>query len=86
MKMFGMPISNYGDASVFQYRDDLEIPEVNPNEVLIEISSTSVNPIDLMKREGYGKTLFEKQRRDLFPWILGSDISGVVKDLSLIHI
>ena len=81
MKMFGMPISNYGDASVFQYRDDLEIPEVNPNEVLIEIRSTSVNPIDLMKREGYGKTVFEKQRRNLFPWILGSDISGVVKDL-----
>ena len=79
--MFGMPIYRYGDSSVFELNKDLEIPSINANDVLIEIKSTSVNPIDLMKREGYGKTIFEKQRKKLFPWILGSDISGIVKNV-----
>ena len=33
---------------------------------------------DRMKREGYGSAIFEKQRRQNFPWILGSDFSGNV--------
>ena len=76
--MFGMPICRYGDSSVFEQINELPIPSTNRNEVLIKVKSTSVNPIDLMKREGYGKTIFEKQRKQLFPWILGSDVSGVV--------
>ena len=76
-----MPINRYGDASVFEASKELSTPSVNPNEVLIKIKSSSVNPIDLMKREGYGKTIFEKQRNKLFPWILGSDVSGIVKSV-----
>ena len=76
--MFGMPICRYGDSSVFEQINELPIPSTNRNEVLVKVKSTSVNPIDLMKREGYGKTIFEKQRKQLFPWILGSDVSGVV--------
>ena len=79
--MFGMPINRYGDSSVFENIDDLQVPIINRNEVLIQIRSTSVNPIDLMKREGYGKAIFEKQRKQLFPWILGSDVSGIVKEV-----
>ena len=58
-----MPINRYGDSSVFENIDDLQVPIINRNEVLIQIRSTSVNPIDLMKREGYGKAIFEKQRK-----------------------
>ncbi len=79
--MFGMPINRYGDASVFEASKELSTPSVNANEVLIKVKSSSVNPIDLMKREGYGKTIFEKQRKRLFPWILGSDVSGIVKSV-----
>ena len=79
--MLGTPIYRYGDSSVFELNKDLEIPSLNPNDVLIKIKSTSVNPIDLMKREGYGKTIFEKQRKRPFPWILGSDVSGIVKNV-----
>ena len=79
--MLGMPIYRYGDSSVFEQVNELPIPGINRNEVLIKIKSTSVNPIDLMKREGYGKTIFEKQRKQLFPWILGSDVSGIVKEV-----
>lgn len=79
--MLGMPISRYGDSSVFEQITELPIPDINRNQVLVKIKSTSVNPIDLMKREGYGKTIFEKQRKQLFPWILGSDVAGVVKEV-----
>lgn len=79
--MFGMPINRYGDASVFEASKELSTPSVSANDVLIEVKSSSVNPIDLMKREGYGKTIFEKQRKRLFPWILGSDVSGIVKSI-----
>ena len=79
--MLGMPISRYGDSSVFEQITDLPIPGINRNQVLVKIKSTSVNPIDLMKREGYGKTIFEKQRKQLFPWVLGSDVSGIVKEV-----
>ena len=68
--MLGMPISRYGDSSVFEQITELPIPGINRNQVLVKIKSTSVNPIDLMKREGYGKTIFEKQRKQLFPCLL----------------
>ncbi len=70
-------INRYGDASTFEIKD-IAIPETRPNEVLVRIKYSSINPIDAMKREGYGRTLFEKQRKKLFPWILGSDFSGIV--------
>ena len=52
--MFGMPICRYGDSSVFEQINELPIPSTNRNEVLVKVKSTSVNPIDLMKREGFG--------------------------------
>ena len=72
-------ISEYGDLSVFNYQEGFKIPIVKTNQILVEIKATSINPIDLMKREGYGKAVFEKQRSSKFPWILGSDVSGIVK-------
>jgi NADPH:quinone reductase-like Zn-dependent oxidoreductase len=79
--MFGAIIKNYGDSEVFELSNTLELPKINSNQVMVEIYSTSVNPIDLMKREGYGKIIFEKQRKLTFPWVLGSDFSGVVKKI-----
>ena len=49
--------------------------------MLVRVKASSVNPIDLMKREGYGKAIFEKQRKDRFPWVLGSDFSGTIENL-----
>ena len=34
-----------------------------------------------MKREGYGKSIFEKQRKNIFPWIIGCDFSGTVAEI-----
>ena len=76
--MYSSVIRDYGDESSFEIDETLPLPELKSNQVLVKISASSVNPIDLMKREGYGRSIFEKQRRNNFPWILGSDFSGHV--------
>ena len=76
--MYSSVIRDYGDESSFEIDETSPLPELKSNQVLVKISASSVNPIDLMKREGYGRSIFEKQRRNNFPWILGSDFSGHV--------
>ncbi len=58
---------------------DAPRPAPRRGEVLVRNRASSVNPIDARKRAGYGRALFEKRRRPLFPWVLGSDVSGVVE-------
>jgi len=76
--MYSAVIRDYGDESSFEIDETSPLPELRSNQVLVKISASSVNPIDLMKRQGYGRSIFEKQRRKNFPWILGSDFSGHV--------
>ena len=76
--MHAAVIRTYGDESVFEIQDNLTLPEPKSNQVLVKISASSVNPIDLMKRQGYGRSIFEKQRTVNFPWVVGSDFSGHV--------
>jgi NADPH:quinone reductase-like Zn-dependent oxidoreductase len=55
------------------YKTDFPTPEIKPDEVLVEIKTTSINRADLVIRNGYpGLTLS-------FPHILGGDIAGVVE-------
>ena len=61
--MFGSIINQYGNESELTFKTDIAVPAPKPNQVLIEVMASSVNPIDLMKREGYGRTIFEKQRK-----------------------
>ncbi len=77
--MYAVVIKEYGDESKFVMERDISIPEPKPNQVLVKVMASSVNPIDLMKREGYGKAIFEKQRKQNFPWTIGSDFSGVIE-------
>ena len=78
--MYAVTLREYGEEENLQYETGIPEPQPKPNQVLVEVKASSVNPIDLMKRAGYGKTIFEKQRNDLFPWIIGSDFSGNVVD------
>ena len=76
--MYAVTIREYGDESNLNLEQDIPVPEPKSNQVLIKVKASSVNPIDLMKRAGYGRTIFEKQRKHLFPWTIGSDFSGVI--------
>jgi NADPH:quinone reductase-like Zn-dependent oxidoreductase len=51
---------------------DVEVPIIQPDEVLVRVHAASVNPVDWKRRDGaYGQAGF--------PMILGQDYAGVVQ-------
>lgn len=54
---------------------EIEKPQIKEGEVLVEVKSISINPIDVKTRSGKGA--FQKLK-DENPLILGWDISGIV--------
>jgi len=60
---------------------DVDVPEIGPNEVLVRVTSASVNPLDLKLIHGYLKDFFPIP----IPYPLGTDLFGtVVKAGSLV--
>ena len=72
--MKAVRIHNYGSADVLVY-EDAPVPGIAPDEVLIKVTATSVNPIDWKIRKGASK----EKTPLTFPFILGWDVSGVVE-------
>lgn len=73
-------IDGYGEARrVLSYREDLLAPRPSKGQVLVRNRASSVNPVDLAKREGFARSILEPGRRPRFPWIIGSDLAGVVE-------
>ncbi len=66
-------INQYGSTEVLQYTD-VEKPQIKPDELLVKVYATSVNPIDWKIRAGQLQLLTGYH----FPKILGFDISGEV--------
>jgi NADPH:quinone reductase-like Zn-dependent oxidoreductase len=54
---------------------DIPVPEIQPDEVLVEVKAISINPVDVKTRAGKGMA---GRLKDQMPLILGWDISGVV--------
>ncbi|GEK91830.1 NADP-dependent oxidoreductase [Alkalibacterium kapii] len=71
--MKAIVIEKYGQANELTEKE-LPVPEIKPNQILIEMHATSINPIDWKLRAGYlaNNMPFE------FPLILGWDAAGVV--------
>ena len=67
----------YGGPEVLQIADDLPVPRVGPNGVLVESRAASVNPVDWKLRQG----LLDAVRPVVFPVIWGCDLSGVVTEV-----
>src|ERR1043166_3270098 len=67
----------YGAVEVLELNDDLPVPRVGPNGVLVEVHAASVNPVDWKLRQG----LLDAVRPVVFPVIWGCDFSGVVTEV-----
>ncbi len=73
--MNAMVYDDYGDASVL-HAAKLPVPEIDIDEVLIEIHASSVNPVDYRLRSGQMKGLLPGG----FPRVPGYDVAGVIAE------
>lgn len=68
-------INSYGSPGVLQ-KAIVAVPKIGSRQLLIEVKAAGVNPIDWKIRKGNFKLLTGRR----FPRILGTDISGIVKE------
>jgi NADPH:quinone reductase-like Zn-dependent oxidoreductase len=71
----GVAYDEFGDAGVLRVRDDLPMPPVGPDTVLVRVHAAGVNPVDIGIREGHLAGAFPHH----FPIVPGWDVSGVVE-------
>lgn len=71
----------FGGPEVLRY-EDAPVPEVRKGEVLVKVKAIGLNPPDWYLRDGYKMLPPEWQPAVPFPIILGTDISGVVVEVS----
>ncbi|XP_067883158.1 reticulon-4-interacting protein 1 homolog, mitochondrial isoform X2 [Heterodontus francisci] len=85
-------IDRYGNNSMLRFTKNSLFPMIRyPNEVLIKVYASSLNPIDISMRNGYGAAALKLKRDPLhinapgseFPLILGRDVSGVIMETGL---
>jgi NADPH2:quinone reductase len=58
-------------------REDLPTPQVGPDQLLVRMQASSVNPVDAFIAAGYLKAMAEHE----FPVVLGRDYAGVVEQV-----
>ncbi len=73
LQMKAVVLHGYGGVDQLRY-EDVPTPEPGPDEVLVKVAATSVNPIDWKLRSGAAKNIFPLT----FPAILGRDVAGTV--------
>src|SRR5580698_1468694 len=71
--MKAIVVSQYGGPEVLEYKDFPD-PSPGPDEVLVRVAATSVNPFDVKQRSGAAKTFAPIN----FPGVLGIDVAGIV--------
>ena len=71
--MKAVQLHGYGGVSQLRY-EEVPTPTPGPQEVLVKVAATSVNPIDWKIRRGDLKEVMPLQ----FPVILGRDVAGEV--------
>lgn len=72
--MKAIVINRFGPPDVFQISNVPE-PSLKDDEILIEVSAGSVNPIDFKQRKGNHKFILGSN----FPIVLGYDVAGTVR-------
>lgn len=72
--MKAIRIHEYGHADVLRY-EDVDIPSISEDDLLIRVVATSVNPVDWKIRESWLKEIVPHR----LPLTLGWDVSGIVE-------
>jgi len=67
----------YGGPEVLQLSNEIPVPQIGPNGVLVRVHATSVNPVDWKLRAGWLSGLWKLR----FPVIWGCDVCGVVEQV-----
>ncbi|MBJ7483665.1 zinc-binding dehydrogenase [Brevundimonas sp.] len=71
--------SVFGAApDVLKVLTDAPVPEIGPDDILVDNGATTVNPIDCAVRAGYGSAFFLREGLIRIPLIPGRDVAGVV--------
>jgi NADPH:quinone reductase-like Zn-dependent oxidoreductase len=71
--MKAIVVSQYGGPEVLEFKDFPD-PSPGPDEVLVRLAATSINPFDIMRRSGQAKDFAPIN----FPGIVGVDVAGTV--------
>ena len=87
--MLALEVHRYGpNLAGVGLNDSRRVPTITrPDEMLVQVHASSVNPIDLRFSEGYGRTTMNFVRRlqgqtsDELPRVLGRDCTGVVQSI-----
>jgi NADPH:quinone reductase-like Zn-dependent oxidoreductase len=76
-------IRHFGDASdTFDVTSTVARPVPAKGQILVQQMATSINPISVQRRKGYGRNIFKLRNAHGWPLILGEDICGRVADVS----
>jgi NADPH:quinone reductase-like Zn-dependent oxidoreductase len=67
-------LKDFGGTDQLNY-EDIPVPEIKPDEVLINTKAIGINPVDVKTRKGKGQAA---NLRKEHPMILGWDVSGVI--------
>ncbi|WP_201530575.1 MULTISPECIES: NADP-dependent oxidoreductase [unclassified Psychrobacter] len=74
-------IREFGEPEVMIYQDDIAVPDLTDDQVLVKVAYAGINPVDYKTRQGkgWGATNIQKDKFDHNqPAILGFDMSGTV--------
>jgi NADPH:quinone reductase-like Zn-dependent oxidoreductase len=74
--MKAIRMRGYGGPEVLSY-EDIPVPKVNADEILVRVHAAGVNPVDWKIRTGFGKEWFGHE----LPFVLGCDLAGVVESV-----
>lgn len=74
--MQAIQIKKYGDNSVLK-SVQIPIPKPTPNQVLVKLKASSVNPVDYKIRSGFMAGMLAKE----FPFTLGWEGAGLITEI-----
>uniref|UniRef100_A0A2P2LC06 Uncharacterized protein MANES_13G030100 n=1 Tax=Rhizophora mucronata TaxID=61149 RepID=A0A2P2LC06_RHIMU len=72
-KMKAWVHGEYGGVDVLKFNDQVSVPEVKEDQVLIKVVSAALNPVDAKRRQGKFKATDSP-----LPTVPGYDVAGVV--------